>query len=236
MTAGIKRESLAGRVFETLTVLSETTIRSGTYARRWICRCSCGNEKIVHQSNLISGNSTNCGCLKGKPRTTPAPPPVAGCAWIPLTRGQFALIDTSDYDRVSEYKWASLGRGRLFYASSHERGSNKNLPMHRLVLNAPKGMQVDHINCDGLDNRRANLRLCTTSQNCQNQRRQLGSTSGYKGVCWSRQDYCWIAYIKLNSVRRHLGSFDTAEKAAKAYDKAALELFGEFARPNFPIQ
>lgn len=164
---------------------------------------------------------------------------------IPLTRGKVTIIDDEDWPLVSQYTWGaftSSGRRKPhWYATAttprHEGG--KSIRLHRLLLNAPKGVQVDHIDGDGLNNRRANLRLCTHGQNQQN-RKAVVSKSGFKGVRrihkkpqWSIR---WLATIKKDGRDRHLGSFDTAEDAARAYDRAAIQLFGEFAGLNFPAQ
>ena len=105
--------------------------------------------------------------------------------------------------------------------------------MHRLILNAMKGMDVDHINHDGLDNRRSNLRLCTRSENLRNQR-ALRSSTGLKGIHLDKRGR-WTAYIKPNAQKSHkfLGYFDNAIDAAVAYDAAARQHYGEFARTNF---
>lgn len=95
------------------------------------------------------------------------------------------------------------------------------------------GFWVDHINGDTLDNRRSNLRLCTVSGNNHNRMKSKNNTSGYKGVSWLKQNQKWRAYIKVNSKDKHLGCYLDKEDAARAYDKAAKEYFGEFARLNF---
>jgi hypothetical protein len=154
---------------------------------------------------------------------------------IPLSRGLFALIDDEDA-ALAEFKWSAQGGGgRIMYAARNARqpdGTRKNVRLHRLIMGAPPDMFVDHINGDGLDCRRANLRLATNQQNLANQQRSLNNTSGYKGVTWDRQGRRWRAQIRVHGRNRCLGLFDTAEKAALAYDEAAIRGFGEFARPN----
>ena len=107
--------------------------------------------------------------------------------------------------------------------------------IHRLLLGAtnPK-MQVDHINGNKLDNRKENLRLATNQQNQHNVGKRKNNTSGYKGVSWYRKRKKWKAAIKHNKKSIHLGYYDTPEEASRAYDKAAVEFFGEFAHLNFP--
>ena len=115
--------------------------------------------------------------------------------------------------------------------------------MHREITNAPKGMQVDHINGNTLDNRKENLRVCTRSQNMMNRGKQNNNKSGYKGVSYMKKkdpnyEYPkpWRAQIKCPTNQKviHLGCYKYPEQAARAYDKKAIELFGEYAQLNFP--
>jgi hypothetical protein len=106
--------------------------------------------------------------------------------------------------------------------------------MHRVILGAKASQEVDHINGDALDNRRANLRLCTRAQNAANRRLHANNKSGYRGVGYSgRQAHPWAARIRVNYKLLPLGNFATPEEAAVAYDRAALDHFGQFARTNF---
>lgn len=106
--------------------------------------------------------------------------------------------------------------------------------MHRLITGAAPGQEVDHVNRDGLDNRRANLRVATRSQQIANQDIRLDNTSGYRGVSWRRDSRRWQAQLTVNGKWRGLGCYDDPEDAARAYDAAAREHFGEFAVLNFP--
>tara|TARA_R110000824_G_scaffold396554_1_gene598108 strand:- start:1212 stop:1535 length:324 start_codon:yes stop_codon:yes gene_type:complete len=105
--------------------------------------------------------------------------------------------------------------------------------MQRFIMDAPKGMQVDHINRNPLDNRKSNLRICTNAENSYNTGPQKNNTSGYKGVSWRKDAKKWTAYIG-HAPKSHLGYFDTPEEAAKARDAKAKELHGEYAHLNFP--
>jgi hypothetical protein len=100
----------------------------------------------------------------------------------------------------------------------------------------PGAPQVDHINHDTLDNRRANLREATTSQNKMNERRRKDNTSGFKGVAWHKGRRKWCAHIGKDRVKYYLGYFLVVEDAARAYDAEARKRFGEFACVNFPIK
>ena len=151
---------------------------------------------------------------------------------IPLTQGQIALIDDEDFARISKHKWcASRTRYNTFQAVRGKLG--KTILMHRQIMKAPIGLVVDHINHNQLDNRRVNLRLATISQNCMNQRPQKKLLSScFKGVYRHKIYKTWTAYITKDGKRIYIGAFGSEIEAAKAYDKAAKELFGEFAHLN----
>lgn len=149
---------------------------------------------------------------------------------IPLTRGLVALVDDEDYERVAAFgSWsgARYSRSGLFYASRASSGTT--IYMHRFILSASKGEEVDHRNHDGLDNRRSNLRLATKSQNHGNERKtDLPTTSRFKGVSASLKKG-WRAQIMVNGLNRHIGYFVSENDAAAAYAEAARAAFGEFA-------
>ena len=146
---------------------------------------------------------------------------------IQLLCGKKAFVDDCDFEKLQEYRWKSRSRGTTtFYAEA--KGSR--LSMHRIIINAKKGEQVDHINRNGLDNRRENLRLCSHSQNQINRPQQKNNTSGYKGVYLFKKK--WRACIKIKGKLLYLGYFSDKKEAAETYNKKAKELFGEFAYQN----
>lgn len=159
---------------------------------------------------------------------------------VPLANGKgFAVIDATDWPLVSRYEWHSHTRrdGQGFYAATRGAHGRANRYLHRLILDAPRGINVDHKNGDGLDCRRVNLRLCDQTLNNANQRLSCMNTSGYKGVSLtSNPTPRWFAQIKRRKQHYFLGTFGTPEDAAHAYDAKARELFGEFARVNFPAE
>ena len=154
---------------------------------------------------------------------------------VPLTQGQFALIDEQDADLILPHRWFALRDGHTYYANRKSPtvdGKRTRIHMHRVILDAPVGMDVDHRDGDGLNNTRENLRLCSRSQNMMNQRLK-GGTSQFKGVHWRKKCAKWQARIQINGKRISLGHFIDEIEAARAYDTAARELFGEFSRTNF---
>ena len=157
-----------------------------------------------------------------------------GAKLMPLSQGKFAIVDAEDYERLKQYKWHVDKGDSTNYAARGIVG--KNFRMHREILGAPKGLVVDHINHNGLDNRRSNLRLCTVRQNNMNRRpsRRKNKWSRFKGVSWDKQRRLFTAYIQQDGKMVRLGRFESEVEAAKAYDKKARELFGEFAYLNFP--
>jgi DNA-dependent RNA polymerase auxiliary subunit epsilon len=153
---------------------------------------------------------------------------------IPLSQGFVALIDDEDYELVSKYKWHITTGKRAIYvtASTWVNKKQVNIIMHRLIMNCPKGMEVDHINHEGLDNTRKNLRICTKSENQMNMNSNKNTTSKYKGIYWNKFSKSWLARIMLNQKSYNLGYFKCEEDAAIAYNKKAVEFFGEFAKLN----
>ena len=152
-------------------------------------------------------------------------------AEIPLTQGRVAIVDDADLPLVTDRPWQVLLTRGNAYASGDEPHSRKREYMHRVILGlGPDDPHVDHVNGDGLDNRRANLRLATQRQNMGNMRPR-GGVSRFKGVVRHRQR--WMANIRDHGRRRYLGTFIDETAAARAYDQAAREIFGPFARLNF---
>lgn len=191
----------------------------------------------------------DCSCVRPYPKP-PALPRGRGPSFNPnarqediemreisLTQGHVALIDDGDYELVSVYKWC-VHHVSFVKAGPYAINGGTQILMHRLILGATAGQQCDHRNGNGLDNRRANLRFCTTSQNQQNRRKQdhicgKACSSVYKGVDWHKSSRCWRARIRHRGKQTYLGLFGNEYQAAAAYDTKAKELFGEFALTNF---
>ncbi len=154
---------------------------------------------------------------------------------IPLTQGLFALVDAEDFERLNRHKWFAMKSSKTHYAARADRVKCpiKLSYMHREIMHIPENMQVDHINYSGLDNRRCNLRICSREDNLRAQRPQKGS-SRFRGVSWDREHDNWRVQSYSNGKHINLGHYENEEEAARAYDSAAKELFGEFAYLNFP--
>lgn len=153
---------------------------------------------------------------------------------IPLTQGKIALIDDEDYDKVSSIKWYAIKHHRTFYARSGipKKPGQKwrgYITLHSEIMQPPVGHFIDHIDGNGLNCCRNNLRICTSQQNSFNRKPHIDSRSKYKGV-----SVTYKAKITKDGIVKYLGSFNNEKEAAIAYDMAARELFGEFAKLNFP--
>lgn len=149
---------------------------------------------------------------------------------IILTQGKVALVDDEWYEMVNQFKWTAFKSGEQWYAV---RGwKDDRILMHHFIMGKPEKLVVDHIDGNGLNNQKSNLRHCTHSQNHLNQGLQSNNTSGIKGVNFHKATNKWTAYIKVNGKKKHLGSFLTLEEAGKAREKAIKEVFGDFATSN----
>lgn len=153
-------------------------------------------------------------------------------AEIGLTRGYTTTVDDEDYEWLSQWSWYALpGRGLVYAARSEKR---RTLLMHRAIAGTPPDKKTDHIDRDTLNNRKSNLRICSTQENARNAGLNSNNASGYKGVVWYKPTRRWLATIRHNRRQIHLGYFASREEAAIAYDAAAREYFGSFAYLNFP--
>jgi hypothetical protein len=148
---------------------------------------------------------------------------------IKLSNGPVSLIDDDDFKKVQDYKWFINDNG---YVRGYKNWREKYVYLHRLILDASSMQQVDHINGNRLDNRKENLRITSQQQNTFNAGLRSNNKSGYKGVRLRKDTKRWSASITHNYKEISLGCFDTKEEAAEAYNRKALELFGEYARLN----
>lgn len=164
--------------------------------------------------------------------------------FMPLTGGMYTLVDNDTYERYkdSSARWvAHKSPHDTFYARRtrvkriNGKKRNTNELLHRLILGLQKGdgLQVDHINGNPLDNRRANLRVCSSKENSRNKTKQVGAySSKYKGVSYHKRNKKWGASIRCDGTIKFLGLFESEADAARAYNAAALNLHGDFAKLN----
>ena len=147
---------------------------------------------------------------------------------IQLTQNKFTIVDDEDYEHLNQFNW-HIKKGRnTYYAVRTNFKLNKKIPMHRIIMNPSDNMQIDHINGNGLDNRKENLRVCNRYQNGGNSRLSKSNISGIKGVSWNKKNKKWVAQICINSKQGNLGSFINKFEAKEAYEKAAKEYHKEF--------
>lgn len=154
---------------------------------------------------------------------------------IKLSQGKAALVDDEDFEYLNQWQWYAHNHKHTFYARRHQlkiEGDKKIIYLHRFIMNATDKSEIDHIDHNGLNCQKSNLRFCTRSKNQMNRSLSPNHSSKYKGVTWFKRDNKWRAYIKIGR-QIHLGYFDNEIDAAKEYDKKAIELFGEFANINF---
>jgi hypothetical protein len=230
---------LPGAVFGRWTVIGGAEAVGDKRAA--LCACECGTQRIVVLNNLLTGGSKSCGCLGYAPdwtRLQPGEVPLYG----KRARGRVALIDPDDYDLVTGYRWhvqeadpvapgrRPAGPYAVTYVGQRD-GTRRRVSMHELIMGRSF---IDHVNSNGLDCRRVNLRPATPTLNLGNSRIQEipGKTSRYKGVFWDTRGRTWVAGITDHGTSRYLGQFASEEDAALAYDLAAREVFGEFAKLN----
>jgi hypothetical protein len=207
----------------------------------WLSRLSLGWSNVLMCANsaeapgrlraVVPSSTCRNFVVRREPsyRLPPVEPQVGDTRLIPLTQGKFALVDAADYEWLSKYKWNAMTCGSTTYAFRLE--GRKYILMHREIMKPRKGQVVDHINHNGADNRRSNLRNCTTRQNTCNGRPR-GGTSRYCGVC--RHGNRWMAQARYLGVHVHIGYFADEVEAARARDRMAIMLHGEYAYLNFP--
>lgn len=152
---------------------------------------------------------------------------------IPLTQNQVSLVDDEDFDKLNKFKWYADKQLSGFYARRMSyQNVRKCIHMSHVIINCPKGKQVDHINHDTLDNRKDNLRVCSNRENSINRRMLSNNKTGYRGVVWHKRDKKFASQIKNKGKHYHLGSYDCKHEAALVYNRKAKELHGKYAFQN----
>jgi hypothetical protein len=194
----------------------------------------CTNKDGARGSLFSADLCSPCRNYRAEPvidRPVVVQPADSQIRFIPLTKGKVAIVDAADYDWLSSFTWSTSQKASGVYACRHVK--RKNIYMHRVIMNPPTGKVVDHIDHNGLNNRRCNLRICSIADNSRNTRGR-GKSSRFKGVYWNKNRKKWISFISHNRKYHHIGYFDNEADAASAYDKTARKLFKEFAYLNFP--
>ena len=151
---------------------------------------------------------------------------------IKLSQGKFAQVDDEDFEKVSNFTWSARKDHKTFYAMSGGiyKGVSTLKSLHRFIMDAPDGYMIDHIDGDGLNCQKINLRICTNAQNQWNRSKTIGSSSMYKGVSFKNNRY--EVSIRVNNNRHYLGRFVDEKEAGLAYNSAAIKFHGEFANLN----
>ena len=210
--------SLAGQTIGRWTVLSVND-HGADKKTKMLCRCECGTMRAVNAYSLKHRLTLSCG--KCKQITSEGDH--MRCT---MKNGASFIFDIEDMEVVQSHTW-SVARGHV-----RTTIDGRSVYLHQLLLGRSRDREIDHINGDKMDNRRCNLRPVTHAQNNQNKGLRRDSTTGYKGVCFDKRSGKYLAYINANGKRTYLGLFDDKLSAAYAYDTAALQLHGEYARPN----
>lgn len=219
-------EDLTGKVFGDLKVLWKHK-QSANGGATWVCKCNCGHIDIVQGNRLTSGHKTHCSyCTYGRFRFFDGYKKVE-CI---LPDGSSFSFDFNDFPLVSRYRWSRMKNG-YFRTSLGSRKAGHEL-LHRLIMQPPEGMVVDHIDGDKSNCCRENLRICSNADNTKNSSIHRTNTTGYKGVSYDPRRNIWSARICDGNQKMYIGSFNSPEKAAEAYDNAALEIHGEYAKTN----
>lgn len=232
-----KAIDLTGQRFGRLVALSPADKHKGRTC--WLCQCDCGKQAIVTTQQLRRTNGTrSCGCLHSEGLIARNKKEYVydltsydyGMGYT--SKGEQFLFDKEDYIIISQYGW-STNKGHLEAKRRDSQGKMRRIALHRLVVNCPDGLEVDHINGNPLDNRKENLRICTHAENTKNhQRLYKNNTSGYVGVYFSNVYNNWYVTISINNKTKRIGSYATKEEAIEAREAAELKYYREYSHLN----
>ena len=213
-------------------VALEVVGRSNGGTKIWKCQCDCGNMKEVLMNNLTNGSTNSCGCLKSELVSEKNKKyncyDLSGSYGIGYTtRGDEFYFDLEDYVIIKDYCWSLDNHGYL-----RSSKNKKKINMARLIMNTPENMVVDHIDRNIVDNRKENLRNCSSMNNSWNTKRVGGKHSGFSGVYWNEKNKNYWSFITCNHKLHYLGSFKNIEDAKEARTQAEFKYFGEFRRSD----
>lgn len=238
-----KTQNLSGQRFGKLTAIRRVENRrspNGKAIVMWECLCDCGNISIVPSSGLKSGHYKSCGCSriefhkenwKRESKNTYDLTGDYGIGYTP--KGEKFYFDLEDYDKIKGHTWSLNSKGYLS-TKTFKNGQQKGYLMHRVIMDAPDNMIVDHINGTSsiLDNRKSNLRLATQAENCMNSDKPKTNKSGVKGVSWCKNSKKWSATIGYNHKTISLGKYELFEDAVNARIEAEKKYYGEYSIYN----
>ena len=215
----MKRIEMVNKIYGSLLVLEKYDVYL-KHDTRWRCKCKCGNETIVRGSFLRNGHTRSCGrCNRYDLEDM-----YMRCT---VKSGRSFLFDSDDFELISQYLWSIDKGGYVLGIKNGER-----VRLHRLLMDAPKHLVVDHMNGDPSDCRRENLRLTTQHKNTYNSSKPKTNTTGFKGVYFDKRRGKYLSSIHPSGRTVFLGYYDKPEEAAQAYDRAASFYFGEYAKTN----
>ncbi len=218
-----KEFNIDGHLFGKLIVRGEPIRKQGRIY--YHCVCKCGKEITARRDHLLSGATTSCGHCESIVDE-------GDYLRYVCKNGHSFLFDVADLDTVLQHCWYISSTG---YVCTRLQGSRRVVELSRMLLGASTDLFIDHIDSDTLNNRRENLRLATKAENTYNLSLRSNNTSGYKGVSYITSAGKFCASITRNNITTRLGYFVEPEEAARAYDRAARFLFGEFSCLNFPL-
>lgn len=241
---------LTGQRFGRLVVLERAedhVYPSGNIRPQWSCRCECGNEIIAKTNLLRNGHTRSCGCLHSdvvakfnsetKKRFNRYDLSLDDYGVGYDCNGEPFYFDKEDYDLIKNHCWhihKSPYQTNKYVVANITLGKNLStaIKMHRLIMGYPDGMVIDHINHDGTDNRKANLRIVTQAQNAKNMALPINNSSGKTGVSWDRTKQVWVANIRVHNKQKFLGYYNDINEAIIAREKAEEKYYGEFSYAN----
>lgn len=229
------REDLTGQTFGRLTVIEQVEDyinQNGKHRARWKCQCECSNVVEVVGVYLKNSKTQSCGCLNRErivEHTKKCNDYEVQEDYVIMytCNNEPFFIDIEDFWKVRDICWNSNGCGYLCGWVD-----NKKILLHRLIMDCPDNMVVDHINHDVSDNRKNNLRIVTHQQNMTNLKKSKNNTSGTTGVSWDKYSKKWAAYIAINNKTIKLGRFANIDDAIKARKEAEQKYFGEYSYDN----
>ncbi len=223
-----KSINLLGQKFNLLEVIRYNG-KNKYGANLWLCKCNCGNEKVVSSGDLRNKKVQSCGCLKKdksyfKKYNEYDINDECVKVYLNEDKSNSFICDNSDWELLKQYKWCFNDR----YVSTII--NKKRILIHRLIMQPLENQEVDHIDNNPLNNKKNNLRICSSSENNMNRKKPKNNTSGHKGVYFDKKAQKWRVYIQINKRTKYIGSYEDIETAIKYREKYEKEIYKEFRR------